>query len=97
VWFAPDVYWIQFGELDPVPVIQHYAGRCPLVHLKDMTAGPTPTYAEIGEGILDVAPILAAAEAAGVERYSVEQDWTARPPLEAAALSLQHFKTWGKM
>ncbi len=83
MWFAPDVYWIQFGELDPVAVIQHYAGRCPLVHLKDMTAGPTR--------------ILAAAEAAGVERYSVEEDWTARRPLEAAALSLRHFKTWGKM
>ena len=26
-----------------------------------------------------------------------EQDWTARPPLESAVLSLKHLKEWGKV
>jgi sugar phosphate isomerase/epimerase len=97
VKFEPDVYWIKYGGVDPVTVIQKYAGRCPLIHLKDMTASPTPTYAEIGEGVIDFAPIFAAAEANGVEWYVVEQDWTARPPLESAALSLKHLREWGKL
>ncbi len=97
VRFEPDVYWIRYAGADPAAIIQHYAGRCPLIHLKDMTAGPTPTFAEIGEGIIDFAPIFAAAEAGGAEWYIVEQDWTARPPLDAAALSLRHLREWGKL
>jgi sugar phosphate isomerase/epimerase len=97
VKYEPDVYWIKAGGGDPVAELRRYAGRCPLIHLKDMTAGPTPTYAEIGEGIIDFGPIFAAAEAQGVEWYVAEQDWTARPPLEAAALSLKHLREWGKL
>jgi sugar phosphate isomerase/epimerase len=97
VKLEPDVYWVKYGGEDPVALLQKYAGRCPLVHLKDMTAGPTPTYAEIGEGIIDFAPIFATAEAGGVEWYVAEQDWTARPPLESAALSLKHLREWGKL
>jgi sugar phosphate isomerase/epimerase len=97
VKYEPDVYWIKAGGGDPVAEIRKYAGRCPLIHLKDMTAGPTPTYAEVGEGIIDFGPIFAAAEAQGVEWYIAEQDWTARPPLGAAALSLKHLREWGKL
>lgn len=97
VFFEPDVYWIRFAGADPAAVIRQYAGRCPLIHLKDMTAGPTPTFAEIGEGIIDFAPIFAAAEEGGAEWYIAEQDWTARPPLDAAAVSLKHLKAWGKL
>jgi sugar phosphate isomerase/epimerase len=88
---------ILLGGGDPVAEIRKYAGRCPLIHLKDMTAGPTPTYAEVGEGIIDFEPIFAAAEAQDVEWYIAEQDWTARPPLQAAALSLKHLREWGKL
>jgi sugar phosphate isomerase/epimerase len=97
VKFEPDVYWIKYGGADPAAVIQKYAGRCPLIHLKDMTAGPTPTYAEIGEGIIDFNPIFAASEAGGAEWYVAEQDFCARPALESAALSLKHLKEWGKV
>jgi sugar phosphate isomerase/epimerase len=97
VKYEPDVYWIKYGGADPVAEIQKYAGRCPLIHLKDMTASPSPTYAEIGEGIMDFGPIFAACESNGAEWYIAEQDWTARPPLESAALSLKHLKEWGKL
>ncbi len=94
--WEPDVYWIKYGGEDPAGMIRKYAGRCPLVHLKDMTADASRTFAEVGEGILDWPAIFAAAEA-GAEWYIVEQDRWARPPLEAAALSLKHLRDWGKL
>ena len=97
VKFEPDVYWIKVAGADPAEVIRRYAGRCPIVHLKDMTAGPTPTFAEVGEGVIDFRPIFDAAESQGVEWYVAEQDWTARPRLEAAALSLKHLRGWGEL
>jgi sugar phosphate isomerase/epimerase len=97
VKFEPDVYWVRYAGVDPAAVIKKYAGRCPLIHLKDMTAGPTPTYAEIGEGIIDFNPIFAASEAGGAEWYIAEQDFCARPALESARISLQHLREWGKL
>jgi sugar phosphate isomerase/epimerase len=97
VAFEPDVYWLRYGGADPVAYIQKYAGRTPLIHLKDMTGGPTPTYAEVGEGIIDFAPIFAASEASGAEWYVVEQDYCARPALESVGLSLKHLRDWGKV
>jgi sugar phosphate isomerase/epimerase len=97
VAFEPDVYWIKVGGADPVEYIKKYSGRTPLIHLKDMTAGSTPTYAEIGEGIIDFKPIFAASEASGAEYYVVEQDFCARPALESARVSLGHLKAWGKV
>jgi sugar phosphate isomerase/epimerase len=97
VAFEPDVYWIRVGGADPVEYIRKYAGRTPLIHLKDMTAGPTPTYAEVGEGIIDFQPIFAASEASSAEYYVVEQDFCARPALESARVSLGHLKAWGKV
>lgn len=97
VKFEPDVYWIKAGGQDPVAFLRSNAGRVPLVHIKDMTPGPSPTYAEIGEGILDWPSIFAASEASGAEWYVVEQDTCARPPLESVTLSLKHLKEWGKV
>jgi sugar phosphate isomerase/epimerase len=97
VAFEPDVYWIKVGGADPAEYIRKYSGRTPLIHLKDMTAGPTPTYAEVGEGIIDFAPIFAASEASGAAWYVVEQDFAARPALESVGLSLKHLKEWGKV
>lgn len=90
VKWEPDVYWVKVGGTDPAAYIQKYAGRTPIVHLKDMTAGATPTYAEVGEGILDWPAIFGASEASGAEWYVVEQDTCARPPLESVKLSLDH-------
>jgi sugar phosphate isomerase/epimerase len=97
VKWEPDVYWVKYGGEDPAALIRKYSGRCPLVHLKDMTADASRTFAEVGEGILDWPPIFAASEANGAEWYIVEQDRWTRPSLEAAALSLKHLKDWGKL
>jgi sugar phosphate isomerase/epimerase len=97
VAWEPDVYWVQVGGEDPAAYIRKYAGRTPLVHLKDMTAGANPTYAEVGEGVLDWPAIFAACESSNPEWYVVEQDACARPPLDAIALSLKHLREWGKL
>lgn len=92
-----DVYWVHYAGQDPAALIGKYAGRFPLVHLKDMVgSGAQRTWAEVGEGIIDFKPIFAASEAQGVEWYIVEQDRCARPSFESAKLSLQNLKKWGK-
>jgi sugar phosphate isomerase/epimerase len=97
VLFEPDVYWIRKGGEDPAAFVRKYAGRIPLVHLKDMAGDAEGSFAEVGEGILDWPSIFAAAEAGGAEWYIVEQDRWTRPSLEAAALSLRHLREWGKL
>jgi sugar phosphate isomerase/epimerase len=92
-----DVYWAWYGGQDPVQLINAFAGRFPLIHLKDMSGkGDKRTFVEIGEGHIAFQPIFEAAEAQGVKWYIVEQDTCAGPSLEAAALSLKNLKKWRK-
>ena len=74
VGFELDIYWAQVAGVDPVALLGRLNGRVPLVHLKDRAVGETPTDAPVGEGTIDWAPVLGAAEAAGTEWYIVEQD-----------------------
>ena len=90
-----DTYWVQHGGEDPAAYIRKYAGRVPLVHIKDMTAGDEPTFTEIGNGILDWPAIFAASEAAGTEWLIVEQDVCAGPSLESAKMSYENLKKMG--
>jgi sugar phosphate isomerase/epimerase len=97
VKFECDVYWVHYAGLDPAAFIRANSGRYPLIHLKDMTGvGAERTFAEVGEGVIDFAPIFAASEAQGAQWYIVEQDRCARPSLESAQISLQNLKKWGK-
>jgi sugar phosphate isomerase/epimerase len=89
-----DVYWAQRGGADPAAYVRKLGSRCSLLHLKDMAADGS--FAEVGEGTMDFAPILAAGDAVGTRWLIVEQDECRRPPLEAAALSLQHLRQWGR-
>ena len=85
-----DTFWVQYGKADPVEKIKQYAGRCPLLHMKDMAPeGEQPIFAEMGKGIMDWPPILDAAKAAGVEWYIVEQDDWAGDSIESAAISAE--------
>lgn len=91
-----DTYWAQKAGLDPAAYLRKYAGRCPLVHLKDMTADASRTFAEVGEGTMDWPAIFAAAEAGGARWYIVEQDTCRRAPLESVAISLRNLKAMEK-
>jgi sugar phosphate isomerase/epimerase len=91
-----DVYWAQYGGVDPVAYIRTLGRRCRIIHMKDMAADAERSFAEIGEGILDMDAIVAAGQEAGAEWYIVEQDLsTKRSPMEAARLSLHNMRARG--
>ncbi len=90
-----DMFWAKKGGDDPAAILNRYAGRCPIVHLKDMTNDAEQTFAEVGEGVFDFQEVFKAAATGGVAWYVVEQDRCRRPPLESAQLSLQHLREWG--
>ena len=90
-----DLYWVKKGGEDPVAYINMLSGRLPLLHLKDMADDPERGFSEVGNGILDWPAIFAAAQAAGVQWYIVEQDTCQRPPLESVEISLRNLQSWG--
>jgi len=89
-----DTYWIQKGGVEPLAYLKKYAGRVPQVHLKDMAADDG-SFAEVGEGILNMAGICAEAPALGARWLIVEQDVCRRPPLESAKISIENLKKLG--
>ncbi len=83
-----DTYWVKRGGEDPVAYIRKFAGRLPLLHLKDINADPSnPRDVILGEGALDFGAILAEGDAAGVHWYIVEMDHCPAGELESAARS----------
>ncbi len=91
-----DTCWVYYGGYDPVEYINKYAGRLPIIHLKDMKKREDGTAETVvlGEGIVDLGAILAAAEQAGTEWAVVEQDYCSRSPLESVADSLKWVKAY---
>lgn len=94
VAFEIDVYWAAYAGVDPVQLIGEFAGRAPLVHLKDMAPG-SRTFAEVGSGTLDIPAILNAARNAGAQWFVVEQDVCQRPPPESVRMSYEYLRGLG--
>lgn len=89
-----DTCWVYYGGYDPVEYLGRYAGRTPLIHLKDMKTredGSAETVV-LGEGVVDLKSIITASEQAGTEWAIVEQDECARDPLESIADSMKWLK-----
>jgi sugar phosphate isomerase/epimerase len=98
--WEPDLAWIVRGEADPVALLQQYAGRCPRVHVKDLSPAGTNVeekgFADVGYGTLDWKTLLPAARAAGAEWYIVEHDLP-QDPLRTIRRSYDYLKglmTW---
>lgn len=90
-----DIGWVQYSGVDPLAYIAKYAGRLPLLHLKDYRGGEKGQRidtVELGRGDLPLLPIIDAASKAGVEWLIVEQDTCANPPLESVAESMEWMK-----
>ncbi len=91
-----DTYWVKKAGEDPAAYIRKYPNRVPLLHIKDMTPGDNPTFAEVGEGIMDFKSIFAAAPVGGAQVYVVEQDVCRdHPPLESVAISFRNLERMG--
>ncbi|MFD0960414.1 sugar phosphate isomerase/epimerase family protein [Paenibacillus chungangensis] len=90
-----DIGWVQYAGIDPLQYIAKYAGRLPLLHLKDFLKGDSDSAidtVELGRGDLQLLPIIDAASKASVEWLIVEQDRCANPPLESVAESIAWLK-----
>jgi sugar phosphate isomerase/epimerase len=85
-----DVCWVTVAGQDPVEYIAKYAGRLPLIHLKDIRkeADGQVLTVELGKGAVDLPAVIEAAGKAGVEWLIVEQDHCQNPPLESVASSM---------
>jgi sugar phosphate isomerase/epimerase len=88
-----DTFWVRHGGADPVAMIDKYADRCDLLHIKDAAPkGEEPIFAELGRGEMDWAPIFEAGKRAGVTLYVVEQDACKGDSLEAVAVGAEFMK-----
>ncbi len=89
-----DTYWVQFGGANPETWCRRAKGRLPLLHLKDysVNAESKPEYCEIGNGNLEFAAIIAAAEESGCEWFIVEQDTTPGDPFDSLKISFDYIK-----
>ncbi len=95
-----DCFWASVGGEDPAKLIAAWKGRIFALHLKDKAKG-TPlsyevdrpakeAYKEVGRGVIDWKRVMAAAKAANVRHYFVEQDYTAGDPLESLRQSYSY-------
>jgi sugar phosphate isomerase/epimerase len=76
VQFELDCGWVHAGGKNPADYFKANPGRIPLMHAKDFLPGNSKDYpgAELGRGMLDYKPIMAAADAAGLKHCFVEQE-----------------------
>jgi sugar phosphate isomerase/epimerase len=84
-----DIFWVSMAGVSATEFIRENASRVEMLHLKDRAAGtprhyeiatvPQSAYREVGNGDLPIPEILAAAAAAGVRHYFVEQDFSPDP------------------
>ncbi|MBV0901674.1 sugar phosphate isomerase/epimerase family protein [Haloarcula salina] len=72
VGFELDAGWARAAGRDPVDLLDRLDGRAPVVHLKDVTAEGEPT--ALGDGVLELEAVVAAAREAGTEWLVFEHD-----------------------
>jgi len=82
--FQMDVFWVVHGGGNPVELFTRYPNRFLSTHLKDMRKGtkineptgnaPDDTSVALGEGMVDIAGVLRAANKAGVKTHFIEDE-----------------------
>jgi len=91
VYAELDTAWVYVGGADPAAYLRRYAGRCPVIHVKDAVlhgaADGSAKLVELGRGELDWPSVFDAARRAGVEWCVYEQDDCDGDPFESAQVS----------
>ncbi len=96
-----DVFWIHYGNHDPVAFIEAHKDRTGYFHFKDgtkqvNTEGKTvPHFTELGRGSVDLKAAYEAALAANAEWIVAEQDRTELTPAESVTISRQYLRELG--
>ncbi len=84
VSFEVDVFWVAHPGHDPVALLERHPGRFALMHVKDMRKGTATgrlagrddvrNDVALGSGQIDLPATLAAAQAAGVAHFFIEDE-----------------------
>lgn len=61
IFFEIDTYWVQVGGSDPAAVVKALGPRVPLLHIKDGPGNKEAAMTAVGDGVMNVPGILAAA------------------------------------
>ena len=93
-----DCGWVAVAGASPADYLKKYPTRIALLHIKDfklngshsVTAPPPCT--ELGRGSIDYKPIFAAAKAAKIAHYFVEQEEFTMPPFESLKVDADYIK-----
>ena len=96
--FILDTFWIQAGGANPAEYIRRYAGRIPVIHLKDYqyAAEVKNSICAIGDGNINFEAVAAAAADSQVEYMLVEQDTChGEDPFSALKRSYDYLKAMG--
>ncbi len=83
VTFEMDCGWVAVSGADPIKYLHQHADRISMLHVKDfqsLTATP-PHSVPLGQGVVDLHAILAAADKTRIKHYFVEQEQFAGPPI----------------
>ena len=96
VWFEPDIFWMVFGDVDPLDWIPCFQDRFPLFHAKDGFPDPSggyfdPGFTDLGEGEIDFAAIFGALDDPGRHHFIVERDDQPHP-LETAEIGYDYLR-----
>ena len=89
-----DVFWTEHAGFDPTAYLRAHAGSVLLVHLKDGRHEPL-AHTPLGDGDLDLAPMIAAALDTGVDALYVEQDTCEGDPFAALGRSAAFLRRRG--
>ena len=88
-----DTYWIQYAGTNPIEYVKKHADRCELLHIKDMEIiEGVKRSTEIGNGIMDIKALVETAKAIDVKWLIVEQEFFAKPLMEAVTIGYKNLK-----
>jgi sugar phosphate isomerase/epimerase len=98
-----DCGWVVIGGGQPVELLNKYAARITMLHVKDfkpikIVAGAEgePSPIELGGGIIDYRPIFAqAAKAGNIKHIFVEQEAFTVPPMESLKIDADYMHKLG--
>jgi sugar phosphate isomerase/epimerase len=93
--FEPDVGWMAVAGADPVPYLERYRSRTPVVHLKDVFLSEGGfSFRPTGYGSVNNPRLMPAILGCNPEWLAVDHDLAyGRDPYDDLALSFQYVKT----
>lgn len=87
-----DVYWVQWGGIDPVKFMEQNGHRSPSIHFKDMKDSISKEDIEVGDGFIDMKRIALIGKENGANWFIVEQEAFNMPCMDSALISLLNLK-----